>query len=87
VAYALAEDNEHTATCALCWNEDCGSLVISYQTAGERGSDLWDFVCLRCGLAVWACVLGSGGRTGFSVHSTGDAAKLSRIAHALPALG
>jgi hypothetical protein len=51
VAYTVAEDDEHTAACALCRNEDCGSLVISYRTAGERGSDLWDFVCWQCGLA------------------------------------
>jgi hypothetical protein len=36
---------------ALCVNEDCGSLVVSYRTAGEGSSDLWDFACSRCGLA------------------------------------
>jgi hypothetical protein len=47
-----AEDvDELTAACALCLNEDCGSLVISYRTAGERSSDMWDFMCSRCGLA------------------------------------
>ena len=50
-AYDVEEDDELTAACALCRNEDRLSLVISYRTAGERGSDLWDFLCLRCGLA------------------------------------
>lgn len=51
MTYDVAEDDELIAASVLCRNEDCGSLVISYQTAGERRSDLWDFVCSRCGLA------------------------------------
>jgi hypothetical protein len=43
--------DELTAACALCLNEDCGALDVSYRTAGERSSDPWDFVCSRCGLA------------------------------------
>ena len=50
-AQLVEEDDELTAACALCPNEDCGSLVISYRTACAPSSDLWDFVCLRCGLA------------------------------------
>ena len=84
MAYALAEDNEYTAACALCWNEDCGSLVISYRTAGERGSDLWDFVCLRCGLAFSV----QEGELVFQAIAPGMLLpKLSRIAHVPPALG
>jgi hypothetical protein len=51
VAYDVEEDDELTAVCALCTNEDCGSLVVLYRTAGAPSSDLWDFVCSRCGLA------------------------------------
>jgi len=43
--------DELTTACALCLNEDCGSLVISCRTSGEPSSDPWDFVCSRCGLA------------------------------------
>ena len=49
--YDVEEDDELTAVCALCTNEDCGSLVVSYRTAGAPSSDLWDFLCSRCGLA------------------------------------
>ena len=46
------EDNDElNAACSLCLNEACGSLVISYRTEQERSSDVWDFVCSRCGLA------------------------------------
>ena len=43
------EEGEVIAACALCPNEDCGSVVLSYRTAGRCGSDPWDFVCSRCG--------------------------------------
>jgi hypothetical protein len=50
-AQLVEEDDELTAACALCPDEDCGSLVISYRKAGAPSSDLGDFVCSRCGLA------------------------------------
>lgn len=51
MACNVEEDDELTAACALCPNEDCGSLVISHRTEGTPSSDLVDFVCSRCGLA------------------------------------
>jgi hypothetical protein len=68
-AQLVAEDDELTATCALCPNEDCGSLVIIVSNGRHTQFRRVGF----CVLAVWACVLGAGGRTGLSVHSTGDA--------------
>jgi hypothetical protein len=49
MACAVEEENEVIAACALCPNEDCGSVVISYRTYGKRDSDPWDFKCSRCG--------------------------------------
>ncbi len=45
----LGAENEVIAACALCPNEDCGSLAISYRMPAARTSDLWDFECSRCG--------------------------------------
>ena len=46
----VEEEDEVIAACALCPNEDCGSLVISYRAADIRSADAWDFVCSRCGV-------------------------------------
>jgi len=43
------EEDEVIAACALCPNEDCGSLVIAYRTIGTPSADPWNFVCSRCG--------------------------------------
>ncbi len=49
MACEVEEGDEVIAACALCPNDNCGSLVISYREAAARSSDLWDFVCSRCG--------------------------------------
>lgn len=41
--------DEMIAACALCPNEGCGALVISYRSAETPARDLWEFVCSRCG--------------------------------------
>ena len=43
------EEDEVIAACALCPNEDCGSLVIAYRAAGIASAEPWNFVCSRCG--------------------------------------
>jgi hypothetical protein len=49
MVYEVDEEDEVIAACGLCPNEDCGSLVISYRTAGTPSSEPWDFLCARCG--------------------------------------
>jgi len=43
----VGEEAEVMAVCALCPNDDCGALIVG--SAEERNSQVWDFVCSRCG--------------------------------------
>jgi len=46
----VGEEAEVIAVCALCPNEECGALVIGHRWAEECNSDVWDFICSRCGV-------------------------------------
>jgi hypothetical protein len=46
----VGEEAEVIAACALCPNEECGALVIAHRWAEGCNSEVWDFVCSRCGV-------------------------------------
>jgi hypothetical protein len=48
MACEVDEEDEVIAACALCPNEDCGSVVVSYRARGARNSSICEFAC-RCG--------------------------------------
>ncbi len=46
----VSEEAEVIAVCTLCPNEDCGALIMDHRWAEECNSDIWDFMCSRCGI-------------------------------------
>ena len=45
----LDAEAEVMTACALCPNENCGALVLSYRDPGASGPSFHDFLCSRCG--------------------------------------
>ena len=45
----LDAEAEVMTACALCPNENCGTLVLSYRDADTNGPSSHDFLCSRCG--------------------------------------
>jgi hypothetical protein len=46
----VGDEAEVMAVCALCPNPNCEAVVLGHWQPRQGESEVWDFVCSRCGV-------------------------------------